>query len=324
MPTACLILALGASLFAQVPPGGMAARELLASNDPAKLAWGAEYAARSGQAEFVPQLLPLLNSEDERVQEHALDALIRLKAKVPPEELQPLLSRFEEAAIVLGTANRQRDFLLSMLRENRPYDAAWVALNEALIEIGGEREYWAAVLREWTISVAIYIVDPGRRALRNDRGITHFCGDGLGEIRPGFPPRVVYSLTLLPKAGDTLLDSGPHAVYYRRHSSTSMCGTRIDRDDYRGDFVASVVRETEPVAGHMTFDVVWQSDAGYAAEVERLRNQTLAGVQEIVDWMMDRHLLSPEDAAMKPHIALGIEDQRTNKAHDLPATRPWE
>jgi len=94
MGLVALIVLMTASLSAQVSPAdatdAQAIRELLASNDPARMAWGAELAGRYGRQEVVPELLRLLRSRDERVQANALDALIRLKAQVPAEELTPL------------------------------------------------------------------------------------------------------------------------------------------------------------------------------------------------------------------------------------------
>src|ERR1700679_4187417 len=101
MGLVALIVLMTASLSAQVSPAdatdAQAIRELLASNDPARMAWGAELAGRYGRQEVVPELLRLLRSRDERVQANALDALIRLKAQVPAEELTPLGPRFTDA-----------------------------------------------------------------------------------------------------------------------------------------------------------------------------------------------------------------------------------
>lgn len=303
-------------LAAQAPPGG-SVRDLLASNDPARLAWGAELAARSKTQDFVPDLLPLLHSSDERVQEHALDALIRLKARVPQEELAPLLPRFAETIAIIAIENGERDLLLTMVRKAPRFDPLWVALNEALAAYGGA-DYWAVVLREWTIHVAIYVIDPGAAAVIGRPGGRALCGDEVARDRTGFPPRAVYGLFLSPKPGYTAIVSGPHPVYARRSTSTSGCHSPIDRDDYRADLAATAVRETTPVGGHMRFDVAYRSDATFLSEMSKLREDTLRGFREIVK------VLVPDDATLRPHIVVGIEDQRSNKTHGLPAGPPWE
>jgi hypothetical protein len=323
MRLALLIALMADSLWAQAPPDGQSVRELLASNDPARLAWGAELAARSGREEFVPDLLPLLHWTDERVQEQALDALIRLKAKVPAAAFTPL-PQFTDQVIILAAANGHRDILLSLLNENPLNDATWVALNESLLRIGGGRIYWPALLRDWTIHVVIYVTDPGRVAVLPPQQGGGQCGSSIAQDRPGFPPRAAYGLFLDPKPGDTVLSSNPRPVYYRRQSGPSGCDVRIDRDDYRADSLAWVAHETTPLKGHLRFDIAWPTDDAYAAEVDRLRKQTIAGFQEILDSMVKRRMLPPEDAVLRPHIVLGIEDQRSNKPHDLPATPPWE
>lgn len=326
MRLAWLTMALTGLLLAQVPPvegtDAQTVRKLLASKDPARLAWGAELAARSGQAEFAPDLRRLLGSANDRVKEQALDALIRLKAKVPPEELAPLLPRFRAQVIILAKANGNRDILLSQLRENQPRDPTWVALNESLLQIGGGRTYWSALLGEWTIHARIYVTDAGRTPVVGPQTGGAECIDGMLDDRAGFPASCAYFFFLTPRPGDSVLNETPHPVFYRRRYTG--CDIRIDRDDYRGDFVASLENLETPVKGHMRFDVVWLNDDAYRAEVNRLRAGMLAEFQQILDWMVKRGLLLPEDAAMKPHIAVGIEDQRLSKAHELPATRPWE
>ena len=319
-----LILATARVLTAQVPPDGQGAHELLTSTDPARQAWGAELAARAGGQEFVADLVALLHSTDERVQEQALDALIRLKAKVKPEELTRLLPRFMDAAVILAIENKQRDLLLLLLREEQPFDPWWVALNEALTAGGGGAKYWAAVLREWKIHVVIYVIDPSRTAVILPQPVQYWCGDSIAQNRTGFPARAAYTLSLSQQPEDTVLIASPHAVYIRRRSSLSGCGAPIDHDDYRGDFVASVMPETPKILGHMKSEIVWTDDAAYVADVAKLREKTLAGVQAILDWMVKSKLLSPEDAALRPEIVVRIEDQRSNKARDLPPVPPWE
>jgi hypothetical protein len=319
-----LILATARVLIAQVPPDGQSAHELLTSKDPARQAWGAELAAKSGGQEFVPDLLALLHSTDERVQEQSLDALIRLKAKVQPDELTRLLPRFMDAAVILAIENKQKDLLLLLLREEQPFDPWWVALNEALAAGGGGAEYWAAVLREWKIHVVIYVTDPGRAAVILPQPVQYWCGDSTAQNRTGFPPRALYTLSLSQQPQDTVLISGPHLVYTRRRSIISECGAPIDRDDYLADIVASAMHETPKILGHMKSEVVWSDDAAYIADVAKLREKTLFGVQAILDWMVKSKLLSPEDAALRPEIVVRIEDQRSNKARDLPPVPPWE
>jgi hypothetical protein len=328
MRLACLILGLTGSLLAQVPPvdgkDAQAVRELLASGDPAKLAWGAELTAWFEHADLVPELLPLLHSSDERVQEHALDALIRMKANVPPEELKTLLPRFQDAVIILAAANQQRDLLFSMMHGNPKFDPFWVALNEVLGSGVGGKEYWAELLREWTIHVKIYVVDPDGRARVERSGSSNWCGSSLADIRPDYPARAAYVLLLGHSQGDTMLASGPHPVYYRRQLGPSGCGTHIDRDDYRSDFVNAVLHEGEPLPGHSSFDVFWRSDADYVAQVNQLRAKTLERFREITDSMIKKGLLPVADAGLRALVAVQIEDQRLKKARELPETAPWE
>lgn len=322
MRLGCFVLTAEA-LIAQVPPAGQGAPALLKSSDPAWQAWGAELAARSGGQELVPDLVTLLHSTDVRVQEQALDALLRLKATVKPEELTRLLPRFMDAAVILAVENKQRDLLLLLLRQEQPFDPWWVALNEALLADGGP-EYWAAALSEWKIHVTIYVVDAGHTAVILPVPIQYWCGESTAQNRTGFPARALYTLSLSQQPEDAVLVASPHAVYIRRRSIISECSAPIDRDDYLGDFVVSAMHETPPVLGHIKSEIVWITDAAYIADAAKLREKTLAGVQAILDRMAKSKLLSPKEASLRPEIVVAIEDQRSNKARDLPPLPPWE
>lgn len=318
MRSLCLTLALIGALSAQDPPSGD-----FTSTDPAKQAWAAELAARNGSQESVPDLIKLLHGKDHRVQEQALDALIRLKATVSPDELKALPPQFGEQVIVLAIANKQTDFLLSMLQQNPPYGADWVALNEALANSGGGKAYWSSLLRDWTIHVAIYVVEPRHPARISRLGGSAGCGDYIQEDRPGFPPQAIYTLSLSARLGGTVLISHPHPVYVRR-SNPSECGTPIDRNDFRADFITAAVHETPWIEGHMRFEFDWTSQSAYLADMKKQRASVLGAYRQIIDWLTTRDLLYPDDPARKPKIVVRIEDQRADKSHPLPPTPPWE
>jgi hypothetical protein len=323
-----------ASLYAQVSPADSSeaqmVRELLASTDASRLAWGAQLAARYGRQEFVPDIRRLLGSNHSWVQANALDALIRLKAKVSAEDLIPLPPWFADAVIILAVANGHRDLLWSMLSALKKDDplngAVWVALNE-MLQDGEPGNYWSILLREWTIHVVVYVTDtghPGLLGASSGGGFGGACYDCDGASK--FPPYVSYSLTLWPEPGDVVLNTKPHLVYYRRRMDHSKAnGSFIDRDDYRSDFVASAISPMTPkVQGHMSFEINWQTDQAYSAEITEFRERTLAGFRDTLGWMIKKTFLAPEDSALKPRIELRIEDQRSDKTHSLPPTPPWE
>jgi hypothetical protein len=288
-------------------------RELLASSEPASLAWGAELAARNQATEFVPQLIGLLHSTDERVREHALDALIRLKARVPEEELRGLLPRFSSSVILLAVNGGQKSLLLSMLRGNSGYDPNWVALNEALLA-GGGLDYWNQLLREWTIHVVVHVVQP-RHTAKVERLGSGWCGDSVRRDLPDFPERASYDLVLSPEPGDTILFSAPYRVYIRRSPVPHGCGVPIDRDEYRAAFVKSAVHETFSIEGKMRFEIDWTGAQAYLAETKRLRAKVRAGVQDITEQL---------GTTVRPRIEVTVQDQRADKSHALPPTPPWE
>ena len=311
-------------LLAQNSPEGRSVHELLASNDPAQLAWGAEMAARSERDEYVPELRQLLVWTDDRVKEQALDALIRLKAKVPAEELMPVPPLLRNQVIILAVRNRNFSILASLLAENPKHDATWVALNEGLVEGGAGPTYWQQLLSQWTIHVVIYVIDPGNTPVIEPKSGGGMCGDSLRQDRSGFPPRATYSLFISPQPGDMALITRPNPVYYRRASSSSGCDTLIDRNEYRGDFITFAANVYPPVKTHYQYEITWVDDRSYSAGIGRLRSDLLTDYQRMLEGMVMRRNIPPEDSALRPHVVLRIEDQRSNKPQDLPATPPWE
>jgi hypothetical protein len=71
-------------------------------------------AARYQRPETISDLLNLLAWADDRVTEHAIDALIRLRAKVPSEALRQI-ARGPAPAIVLAVFNHNVAFLQELL-----------------------------------------------------------------------------------------------------------------------------------------------------------------------------------------------------------------
>jgi hypothetical protein len=77
------------------------------------------------------------------------------------------------------------------------------------------------------------------------------------------------------------------------------------------------------IAGRMKFEVAWSSDPLYVAETAKLREKTLGGLREIVDWMVKSKLLPLEDSKLRLQIVLMIDDQRPYKPRDLPSIPAW-
>lgn len=281
-------------------------------------------AARSGHDEYVPELRRLLAWSDDRVKEQALDALIRLKARVSAEDLSSMPPLLRTQVIILAMRTISSSMLMSLLAENPLHDATWVALNESLIQANAKGTYWQQLLREWSLHVMIYVVDPGKTPVLESQTKGAHCGDSFGELRSGFPPRATYGLFINPEPGDTVLLARPKPVYYRRASNPAGCDIQIDRNDYRGEFIAFGANVYLSEKTYYRYDIPWIGVQSYTAAVDRLRKNVLADYRRVLDGLVTHGLIPPEDAALRPHILVGITDQRSNKAHDLPATPPWE
>ena len=260
-------------------------RELLASNDPAAKAWGAELAARYQFQDVCPELLNLLDWTDSRVQEQAIDSLIRLRATVPTENLRRLLAQQHAAPIILASLHRNPEILKEALSQSLT-DAQWVAANQGVLTIDGPRDYVLDLLKSWTIHVTLRVVDAGADHSPEPGQRGGVCGDSFTrQVDAGFPPRAVYRIQLSAEPGDRVLNARPHPVYYRRSLTASGCDIIIDRDEYRSDFLALILN-TPPVKPRLRSrqqrDIVWNGPGDYRTQIEQLCREIDAGFHQIV------------------------------------------
>lgn len=282
----------------------------LGSSEPGEQSWGAYLAANYQQSTFAPSIVELLKSADYRVRLAAFDALIRLKADVPSDALAPLLQEHFDPVLILLARNERRNkvFLLDLLNR-RLEDWQWMAVNSVL---WADFDASRLLFEQWTIEVEVSVRDQGRPIPRRPIGDTFGwrCEDRPAVAAPGFPPLRVYHVEEFGDVGETLLGSGPHAVYYETRSTPCPFRLARNRNRYRSDFLGS--RPPSFV------NLEWNGEGQFRSDIENF----LKGINAEVKTARSRLSFSDRDAVPDPDLRVRILDQRSDKTVPLP-TIDW-
>lgn len=293
---------------------------LLSLTDPAQAAWGAYLAANYEQSQFIPQILPLLNWQDSRVQAVALDSLIRLKAGVPEMYLTQFAdSHLLDAALVILARDptEHAAFLMSLLDKPLETDAHWVAVR-SLLASAPPPGFAARLLRDWTLKFTLRVHDASSVS-GGISAVSGGSGHGVGGGAPGFPPIATNFIVEHPQHGDTFLLSGPHPLYYRRFSGDRGFGVR--RDSYRADYLLYLagISKDDPTHRWPYPGIEWTSAVQYRSDAAAFLLGVRQYVQALTQRLTDRQRLTEDEAeASPPRLEITIEDTRQDQRVPLP------
>lgn len=206
------------------------------ADDVREQAWRAWIAGRDGVDAAQPMLEQIVSARIDGepwhpLVDYGLDALIQLRAGLPPDLLARILeARPVEGLILLsqvedGTAD---GVLLSALDRARSHD--WFAAANMVVtrRPAGAVAHLLSGLR---IQAQITISTNGDVASGSFSGGSIGCG--VAEHHPGMPPWPSYRLTSDATSGDVVLALGPTPVYYQRRVAAagdgpSRGGTSVD------------------------------------------------------------------------------------------------
>jgi hypothetical protein len=294
--------------------------QLLATNDPRQLAWGAYLAGNYQQKSAIPAIILLLRFANADVQLAAIDALIRLDADVSEEDLSAFLKTNQVDPVLVLLARdpkKHGDFLMRML-DRQLDDTDWVAVN-SILSMAPPPGFAARLLREWTLHFHIQVWD--NFGSGSDGG----CGwveDGVSGGRPGYPPMFSDIIQESLSSGDTVLATGPHPVSYRRKDSASRHGLCISKDPYRRDYLTYLAGfnryDKEVQALNSGASVRWVDVAKYQADAEAVLNTIRAAVSYLRKGLIEHGLLTAEESAGEPKLEVVVTDLRQNHHEPLP------
>lgn len=323
------------------PPSALLAGENL-SVDPRAFAWYAHGAAEEGRIAAIENLRAWLRdtagSDDRRVflaRHCTVDALVRLRASLPGEELGRLLrGDVRDAAAVLvvrhATLPAARSAFDAMDEDDFLYATGeWIAVGNRL----AREDASAAVVRllaRFTTDLRIYLDDdPGPVSYR--RPVGSVPGDRIFSLPEGFPPIPVYHVDTWRSGEAELLADGPRPAYVRRYVCRERFGAggsfgEPHRDDVRLEWLAAAL-ETEP--GELALERFPCRSLGYPSEsvllrrIAKAREEVARAFGETADRCREAGLLTAAERRwLDPRIAITIIDRRARK--DLPVPDPPE
>lgn len=307
----------------------------LAASELAVVAHGAYRAAEHGLRATVPVLRAALarvrsraDAAEELCASALLDALVRTRAAVPPEEVVPFWKE-SGAALVLLAQDPQRSApaLLEVFAADGRGDhelvaPAWIAAG-ALLE-SARAPGLAGVLCEQTqLELFVDVRDDGGRFTGRKPG-----GGSIGTMRvpDGFPPIVRYDLATRPLPGYALLVGGPSPVFWSRRVLTSrsfsLSSTRHPQDDARIAWLASLAgleRAELGLAPRTRLDVTWAGGQDLLDRVASARASLEERWLRLRDELVRQGLLAGDDErGATPCVRVLVCDDRRAPDPPLP------
>ncbi len=314
----------------------------VAAADAKEVAWAAWSAEGHRSAEVEAALIRALAARGTIVDaspkaierrcaiDRILDLLIRWRAKLPPDVLAELVDDrwCADAAIILACAHPDAGApALRRLLAGRPSDMGWAAACDVLVA-SKDTSLAATLLRPLTIRLSLAVTDPGMSG-GGARFGSRSSGDGHITVLSGFPPDVIWWLTLLPRVGDQVIADGPVTVHARRREfpvgTTGFGGGSgsVERDVLTPTYLALLMTGLEesprPLKTRVAATVVWSDAAAFVAEAAAAHARCEAAWREVADALVAARMLDPaERATLAPQIDVRVRDDRADKSVPLP------
>lgn len=316
------------------------AARLLKSEVSRERAWGAYLAGAQGLAGHAPSLVGLLEDprlaaggwEEGIVRQAALDALIRLDAKVPAEVLRALPRDFLDEVIILlaNSPEENQSALLEIFQglddSGRAGGRGRAAAN--LLAGTKARGFAATLLGALKVEAGVVVLDGDI-----SHGIGTAPGYGSGgcgcgafyEPNGDFPPVGYYGLTTEASRGAVVVAQGKRPVFYLRFISPDRYG--CDRppppaDGVRVEYLAALLDTTEGELGfdpRPSFTVICADARQCRRELAGVRAQVAQSYAAVVARLVEKGLLDGVgDAPASPPMTFTLYDERRRRTFPLP------
>ena len=318
----------------------------LASDEPAEKAWGCYLAGRDGHQDAVPQVVDVLRSNVEPydktwslVHRAALDALIRLDARVP----DALLARHDRRLAIHVLVLRARDPEAHVEALRARFDKALsrktlgafaIAHGNLLLQTRAAG-FAVRLLGLMKTELRVHVFTPkedGFDGIGVGGGMGGGFGTALAKVPEGFPPYSWYGLEERATAHATLLANGPRPVYVKRRERADpgiVGGGRswtLDRAKLAAEWAASLLgTDTEAIGlpDKKFLSVAWtgaETDPmSFRDKVVAARDAQAAPVWRVARRLLEARLLTRAEAyAFEPDVVVEIEDTREDRATALP------
>lgn len=330
----CLTLAVATSARAQTgslgsPPSDARIARLLRSTTATEVAWGAYWTSHLRRAEFVPDLIRVLerpptgaDADRQLVAFEALDALVRLDATVPPAVLRPYFQFCPVQVLLLWRqpAAGRDELLLSLLRDAE-YDR-WFGLANLLLRT--KPAGLAAALVKAPLSLHIMVTDAGVEG-----GIIGGTVGGVASNRPepAAPhPPVPHYRFFWSGRGVSVLSTGPRTLYYERRVTPdwgARFGTSITGPTpaERAAYLAALAETTFAVPHSVS--IPWSGAQDLERRIRAAASTLRDEYDRVLGQLVDRGLLERAAALrLSDVIDVSMTDLRSSRSVPLPAIAP--
>jgi len=264
----------------------------LGAKEAATVAWGGYLAQRFGLQEAVGDLRKTLvvwqdtkGREADFVRLALLDALLRLDADVPANELTPhLRGRASTPALLLlarrpalnAAALLEYFDILSGYHEDRIAHPDWLATGH-LLAANKSHGFAASLIRQLDFHLLVCVREPGNNSGR-EMPLPGSTISGLScgscDVLNGFPPVAWYELTTSGSSGMLLVAAGEPSVFAlrteHRHQFNYSSPLEKSASEARWSWFKSLV-DPEPLAQERAADVRFHSATEFLREVAYVR-----------------------------------------------------
>jgi len=288
-------------------------------------AWACWRAGEQHVGSAVPALRRRIGDENALVRRLALDALIRIGAEVPWQELQPVWDSERACALVLLARDPDPELLLELLDLGTGVEERTAICNV----LAGLRApgFAAWLLAQVKVSLDIRVVEPSTLGLGGGCGGAMFGGRGGRRVHvaPGWPPSVHYELVDGEAAGAVVFAPGPYPVAYLRHvvenrGSIAIRRTRGTFDGRPPVYLAAMLQIDElPLSTRYASSIAWRGADPFLQELADVRKRVRDDFGRLVAQLREQGLLTQDEAnRLEPAIDERITDLRADRTVPLP------
>jgi len=285
-----LILLLGAGLSAQQPTGKERVPELRKS---------LHRLAKQKTIKVVPYATSMA----------LLDALIRLEATLPPNEIEPWLtdSTLPAAMVLMARQPKKCERLLLDLFESSGKDPwhsePWEVAGNLLVSIKS-RKFASRIVAGLHASLSVNLHDAGSTVEQN---YTIGLGDGAGASPDRRPRMTASDLYRLEK----WFASPPFVVY-----------TPEDISGCKLEWICALLDikiETQPFQLRNRATIAWKDSDTYVRRITREKTRVQGSFRSLVNRLRLKGLVTKEEAAgINPSVSVHVFDHRQDHTTPLP------
>lgn len=302
------------------------------------VAWGAWEAAETNARELVPDVVVAVRRTLAAPGDAArpfvllalLDALIRLDAQLPAEDLAALarLGTMRPQTLVLASRDPKRHAAaLEAIRaeENQFVDELERIATDNLLAVGAPARAVALLLPEVEIRIVVQVNDSEDISVSSNCSLSSACG--RIDVPEGLPPTVLYELRRGAAKAPTLVADGAQPVTYLRTVRTERTfGSGVTRRPFdKADhalrllrWIAKDVAEQSVLAASPKSWHRWQGPAPYLEEMATVLEPHRKAWRGLVDALVRGKWLTPEQVPASDPISVVVDDRRADKSIPLP------